>query len=69
MADDQLAQKRNTGDEPVKAKPNHDREKTYDPPETPKPVQDEKQALPENTAQDKVREEMSEATEKVKRRS
>ena len=66
MADDKLAQKRNTGGAPVQAEPNHVREKTYDAPETPEPVRKEKQALPENTARDAVRDGMHEATEGVK---
>ncbi len=66
MADDRLAQKRNTGAKPMEAEPNHVREKTYDAPETPAKVRDEAQALPENETQDKVREGMGEATDKVK---
>ena len=66
MADDRLAQKRNTGGEPVVAEPNHVREKTYDAPKTPEPVREEKSKLPENTARDKVRDEMGEAKDKVK---
>lgn len=66
MADDKLAQKRNTGGEPVTATPNHVREKTYDAPTTPEPVREEKSKLPENTTRDKVRDEMGEAGRKVK---
>ena len=66
MADDKLAQKRNTGGAPMTAEPNHVREKTYDAPKTPAPVAKEKQALPENTAQDKVRDGMHGAAEGVK---
>ena len=68
MADDKLAQKRNVGGEPVEAEPNHVREKTYEAPETPEPVRREKQALPENTAKDKVREEMPHAADAVRKR-
>ena len=66
MADDRLAQKRNTGAAPMEAEPNHVREKTYDAPKTPENVREEKQALPENTARDKVRDGMHAATEGVK---
>ena len=69
MADDKLAQKRNVGPTPVEAEPNHVREKTYEASKTPEPVQKEKQKLPENTARDKVRDEMSEATNEVKKRA
>jgi len=69
MADDKLAQKRNVGPAPVAAEPNHVREKTYDAPKTPEPVREEKQKLPENTARDKVRDEMSDATNEVKKRA
>ena len=54
MADDKLAQKRNVGPEPVKAEPNHDREKTYVPPNPPQKVTAETEKLPEKTAQEKV---------------
>ena len=68
MADDKLAQKRNTDGTPVEAEANHVREKTYDAPKTPEPVRDEKQKLPENTTQDKVREDMGDAADAVKKR-
>ena len=54
MADDKLAQKRNVGPEPVKAVPNHDREKTYAPANPPSEVTTETEKLPEKTAQEKV---------------
>ena len=66
MADDKLAQKRNTDGAPMTAEPNHVREKTYDAPETPEPVRQEKSKLPENTARDNVRDGMHAATEGVK---
>ena len=68
MSDDKLAQKRNVGPEPVEAEPNHVREKTYKAPTTPDPVQQEKQALPENTAEDKVREDMPKAADEIRKR-
>ena len=68
MADDKLAQKRNTGGAPVEAEANHVREKTYDAPKTPEPVREEKQKLPEGTTQDKVREDMGDAADAVKKR-
>ena len=68
MANDKLAEKRNTGAAPVEAEANHVREKTYDAPKTPAPVREEKQELPENTTRDKVREEMPKAADEVKKR-
>ena len=68
MADDKLAQKRNTSGAPVEAEANHVREKTWDAPRTPEPAREEKEKLPENTAREKVREGMGEATDEVKKR-
>ncbi len=68
MADDKLAQKRNTGPEPMKAEPNHDREKTYDAPNAPEEVVAENQRLPEKTAEDKVETDMAGAVDEVKKR-
>ena len=68
MADDKLAQKRNTGPEPMQAEPNHDREKTYEPSNTPKKVVAENQKLAEKTAEDKVDSDMSGAVDEVKKR-
>lgn len=56
------------GPEPVKAKPNHDREKTYRPPNVPGDVRGEQAKLPENTAQKKVVEDMGKATDEVRKR-
>ena len=58
----------NAGPEPVQAEPNHVREKTYKDPTTPKKAQEALEGLPESTAQDKIREEMSAATDRIKRR-
>lgn len=68
MADDKLAQKRNVGPAPVRAEPNHDREKTFEAQTVPAAVQKEAQKLPEGTAQDKVREDMPAAAAEVKKR-
>ena len=68
MADDKLAQKRNMGPEPMKAQPNHDREKTYEPANPPKEVVSENQKLPEKTAEAKVETDMTGAVEEVKKR-
>ena len=68
MADDKLAQKRNTGPEPMQADPNHDREKTYEAPNTPKKVTAENQKLVEKTAEDKVESDMGGAVDEVKKR-
>ncbi len=68
MADDKLAQKRNTGPEPMQADPNHDREKTYEAPNAPKKVIAENQKLVENTAEDKVESDMGGAVDEVKKR-
>ena len=68
MADDKLAQKRNTGPEPMQADPNHDREKTYDAPNAPKEVIAENQKLVEKTAEDKVESDMGDAVDEVKKR-
>ncbi len=68
MADDKLAQKRNTGPEPMQADPNHDREKTYEAPNAPKKVIAENQKLVEKTAEDKVESDMGGAVDEVKKR-
>ena len=68
MADDKLAQKRNTGPEPMRAEPTQDREKTYEAPNAPKKAVEENQKLPEKTAEDKVATEMPEAVDEVKKR-
>lgn len=63
-----MAKNPNVGPEPVKADPNHVREKTYTAPKTPDPVKEELRELPEDTAEDKVRDEMPEAVDAVKKR-
>ena len=68
MADDELAQKRNTGPEPMKAEPNHYREKTYEAPNPPDKVVEENQKLPEKTAEAKVESDIGKAVDEVKKR-
>ena len=68
MADDELAQKRNTGSEPMKAEPNRYREKTYEAPNPPEKIVEENQKLPEKTAEAKVESNMGKAVDEVKRR-
>lgn len=68
MADDKLAQKRNTGPEPMKAEANQYREKTFEPDNPPKKVTEEKQKLPEKEAEAKVEGDMPEAVDEVKRK-
>ena len=68
MADDKLAQKRNTGPEPMKAEPNQYREKTYEAPNPPEKVVEENQKLPEKTAEAKVEGDMGAAVDEVKKR-
>ena len=63
-----MADNPNVGPEPVEAKPNHVREKTYDAPNTPQPYKDELRDLPENTAKDDIREDMSKAADAIKKR-
>jgi hypothetical protein len=58
----------NVGPEPVEAKPNHVREKTYTAPNPPKHMDDALQSLPEKTAEDKVREDMPKAVDQVRKR-
>ena len=62
-----MADNPNVGPEPVEAEPNHVREKTYTPPNTPNKVREEQQALPEATAEDKVRTDMPKAVDQVKK--
>jgi hypothetical protein len=61
-----MADKPNVDAAPVEARPNHIREKTYQEPNAPQPYKDELRQLPEKTAQQNIREDMSEATAKVK---
>ncbi len=68
MADDKLAQKRNTGPAPMEAEPNQYLEKTYEAPNPPKEVVAENQKLPENTAEAKVESDMGEAVDAVKKK-
>ena len=68
MADDKLAQTRNTGPETVKAQPNRDREKTYRPDNPPEEVVAENQKLVEKTAEAKVEDDMGDAVDAVKKR-
>ena len=58
----------NAGPEPVRAEPNHVREKTYEDPTTPKPAEEALEQLPETTAQDKIREGMPAAADAIKKR-
>lgn len=58
----------NAGPGPVEAEPNHDREKSYKAPTTPKPVADALNDLPEHEAEDKVEKEMPDAVAAIKRR-
>ena len=58
----------NVGPKPVDAEPNHDREKTYEAPSTPKPYKDAQKNMPERTAEETVREEMPAAVDAVKSR-
>ena len=63
-----MANNPNVGPKPVEAEPNHVREKTYAGPTPPAKVTREQQKLPERTAEEKVREDMPEAVEEVKKR-
>ncbi len=63
-----MADNPNVGPEPVEAQPNHVREKTYKAPNPPKDVTTENQKLPENTAEDKVREDMPKAVDEIRKR-
>lgn len=68
MADEKLAQKRNTGSAPMEAEPNQYLEKTYKAPNAPKKVIEENQKLPEKTAEQKVETDMDSAVDEVKKR-
>ena len=63
-----MANNPNVGPEPVEADPNHVREKTYREPGVPKPYKEEREALPENTAEDKVRDDLPAAVDEIKKR-
>ncbi len=63
-----MADNPNVGPGPVEAEPNHAREKTFTPANPPKEVTEEQQALPEGTAEDKVRTDMPHAVEAVKKK-
>ena len=63
-----MADNPNVGPDPVDAEPNHVREKTFVEPKTPKPYADANKGLPERTAEEKVREEMPEVVDAVKKR-
>jgi hypothetical protein len=63
-----MANNPNVGPDPVEADPNHVREKTYEAPVVPKPYADQREALPETTAAEKVREELPEAIGAIKKR-
>lgn len=58
----------NVGPEPVEADPNHVREKTYSEPNVPKPYKREREAMPEHTAEEKVREDLPKAVDEIKKR-
>ena len=62
-----MADNPNVGPDPVEAEPNTKREKTYKEPNTPAPMKKEIHDLPENDAQDHVRDDMSSAVDKVKK--
>ena len=62
-----MAENPNVGPDPVEAEPNHVREKTYAAQPTPKKVTEEQRALPEGTAEDKVRADLPGAIDKVKK--
>ena len=61
-----LANNPNVGPEPVDAKPNHVREKTYKAPNLPEPIEAEVEALPEKTAETKVETDMKGAVDAVR---
>lgn len=63
-----MADNPNVGPEPVEAKPNHDREKTYKPSNPPSKMQEEKTKLPEGTTREKTSKGMDEATDEVTKR-
>ncbi len=63
-----MADNPNVGPGPVEAKPNHVREKTYRPANPPAAVEEELKKLPESTAEEKVRTDMPEAVDEVKKR-
>ena len=63
-----MANNPNVGPDPVATEPNHVREKTYKEPATPKPYKDELDELPENTVEDKVREDLPAAVDGIKKR-
>ena len=63
-----MADNPNVGPDPVEAKPNHVREKTYKEPVTPKSYEESLKGLPEKTAEAAVRKDMPEAVDAVKKR-
>jgi hypothetical protein len=63
-----MADNPNVGPEPVDAKPNHVREKTFKPANQPAKVDEEQQRLPEKTAEDKVRADLPKAVDAVKKK-
>ena len=63
-----MADNPNVGPEPVEAEPNTRREKTYKKPETPASMKKELRDLPENEAQEKVREDMPAAIDAIKKK-
>lgn len=68
MDEKKLNHKPHVGGDPVKAEPNHDREKTYQPSNPPKKMQEEKTKLPEGETREKASEDMGEATDRVRKR-
>ena len=66
--DAQSANNPNAGPEPVTAKPNRVREKTYEAPTVPQSVEKAIAALPEKTAEDKVSEDMPAVVDAIKKR-
>ncbi len=63
-----MADNPNVGPAPVEADPNHVREKTYSEPGVPKAYKAEREALVENTAEEKVHEDMPKAVDAIKDR-
>ncbi len=64
-----MADNPHVGPEPIEAKPNHVREKTYEAPNPPKQAEEALETLPEKTASDKIREDMPKAIDKIIDRS
>ncbi len=63
-----MADNPNVGAEPVEAKPNHVREKTYKPSNPPPEMTKATENLPEKTAGAKVREDMPDAVDGILKR-